>query len=421
MKFFKEFEHPQIPQFKDNVVNVCDFISEGKDITKAIEKAIDTISEDGGGKVVVPEGEWSCGKIHMKDNTELHFEKGAYVRFSSNPDDYLPVVFTGFEGIRCYNYSPLIYGRGLKNIAITGEGHLYGSGENWWDWKQNSTGINAIYTACMNDTPVEEREYGTKEYGLRPCFLQFVECSDVLIEGVTFENSPFWTVHPLWCDRVTVRGITLKNPRDSHNTDSVNIEGCNTVLVENCTVLGGGDDIFALKSGRGTDGWNVGKACENIEIRNCCAFNAEGSGIAIGSEMSGGVQNVYAHDCHFHDTFGGMRIKSKKGRGGFVRNIEYRNMKAEKVKYGISITLKYSYDDVFAGNGLEAMPEIGNIYYENYECDAPQKSIEITGVKDCHIKNIYMKDIKMTNAETAFCFECTDNINMENVSIDMME
>ncbi len=424
MKYFKEFKHPDNPQIPDFSANILDFgAKEGgeESITDAICSAIAFCSEKGGGKVIVPKGKWLCGKIHLKDNIELCVEEGAEVFFSTNPDDYLPVVFTGFEGIRCYNYSPLIYGRGLKNIAVTGKGVLHGGGEKWWHWKQNDKGINAIYTACMNDEPVEGRVYGSEEYGLRPCFLQFVECENVLIEGVTFKNSPFWTVHPLWSRNVIVRGITLDNPRDSHNTDSVNIEGCNTVLVENCTVLGGGDDIYTLKSGRGTDGWNVGIPCENVEIRNCKAYNAEGSGVAIGSEMSGGVRNIYAHDCEFNDTFGGMRIKSKKGRGGYVKNIEYRNIKAQKVKYGISITLKYSYDDKFAGNGLEAMPDIENIYYENYECDAPEKSIEITGVRDCHIKNISMKNIKMTNAATGICVECTDNINMENVSIDMRE
>jgi len=264
MKYFKEFELPVAPIMPENIVNITDFgaVGDGKTLnTSYIRAAIDHCASVGGGKVVIPEGTWLTGAVHLRDNIELHLEDGAVLTFSEDKNEYLPVVFTGFEGIRCYNYSPLIYANGAKNIALTGKGTIDGNGMSWWIWKMIDDGINAIYTACMNDTPVEERVYGTPEYGLRPCMVQFVNCENILIEGLTLKNSPFWTVHQLWSDNVTVRGLTLINPFKSPNTDSINIEGCNRVLVEHCTILGGGDDIYTIKSGRGTDGWNVGKPC----------------------------------------------------------------------------------------------------------------------------------------------------------------
>lgn len=420
MKYFKEFELPKAPVIPDYTVDIKQFgAKEGaKELcTDAVKAAIEHCAQRGGGRVVFPKGKWLCGAIHMKSNIELHFEEGSNVLFSKEKTDYLPVVYTSFEGIRCYNYSPLIYGYRLKNVAITGSGVLDGNGSEWWSWKINDDGINAIYTACMNNSPVEERVYGEEKYGLRPCFLQMAECEDVLIEGITLKNSPFWTVHPVWCDRVTVRSLTLINPFKSPNTDSINVEACNTVLVENCNILGGGDDIYTLKSGRGTDGWEVGKPCENILIRNCCAFDTNGGGIVIGSEMSGGVKNVLAENCVFKNIMNGLKIKSKKGRGGYVKNIEYRNITAENVRFGINVTLKYAYDDQFAGNDLEQMPEIENIHYENIMCDNAQNPVLIQGVKDCHIRNVSMNNVTAKNCDLPIAAEYTDNIEMCNVAV----
>jgi len=420
MKYFKEFELPVAPIMPENIVNITDFgaVGDGKTLnTSYIRAAIDHCASVGGGKVVIPEGTWLTGAVHLRDNIELHLEDGAVLTFSEDKNEYLPVVFTGFEGIRCYNYSPLIYANGAKNIALTGKGTIDGNGMSWWIWKMIDDGINAIYTACMNDTPVEERVYGTPEYGLRPCMVQFVNCENILIEGLTLKNSPFWTVHQLWSDNVTVRGLTLINPFKSPNTDSINIEGCNRVLVEHCTILGGGDDIYTIKSGRGTDGWNVGKPCENVVIRYCKAYDTRGGGIVIGSEMSGGVRNILAHDCEFHNIMNGMKIKSKKGRGGYVQNIEYRNIKASKLLYGISVTLKYSYDDIFAGNDLEAMPDIKNIHFENFECDTAENAVLLQGVSGCHVSDISLKNINVKNAKNGIVCEYADNVSMENVSI----
>ncbi len=420
MKYFKEFELPKGPDIADYSVTITEFgAKEGasKLCTDAVKKAIEHCSEHGGGRVIFPKGRWLCGAIHMKSNIELHFEDGCYVLFSKEKTDYLPVVYTSFEGIRCYNYSPLIYGYRLKNIAITGKGVLDGNGGEWWSWKINDDGINAIYTASMNNTPVENRIYGEEKYGLRPCFLQLAECEDALIEGVTLKNSPFWTVHPVWCDRVIVRGLTLVNPFKSPNTDSINIEACNTVLVEDCNILGGGDDIYTLKAGRGPDGWEVGKPCKNVVIRNCRAMSTNGGGIVIGSEMSGGVENILAENCHFDGIMNGMKIKSKKGRGGYVRNIEYRNITAKNLKWGINVTLKYAYDDQFSGNDLDAMPDISNIHYENIVCENAANSVLIQGVEDCHIKNVSLKNVTVINCGTPIGAEYTDNIEMNNVSI----
>lgn len=422
MKYFKEFEMPKAPKIPEREFDIRNFgAAEGGEHinTQAFKKAISACSEKGGGKIIVPKGKWLTGAIHIESNTELCIEKDAELVFSEDKKDYLPVVFTSFEGIRCYNYSPLIYACGKENVAITGEGTVNGGGMGWWGWKIIDDGINSLYTASMLDTPVEKRIYGEERFGLRPCFLQLADCKNVLMEGIKIINSPFWNVHPIWCENVIIRGLRLDNPFKSPNTDSINIEGCNRVLVENCLITGGGDDIFTLKSGRGTDGWNMKKPCKNIVIRNCEARDTNGGGIVIGSEMSGGVENILAENCRFKNIMNGLKIKSKKGRGGYIKNIEYKNIKAENVINAINVTLRYAYDDQFSGNGLEAMPEVKNLHYENFECLNAKNSVTVEGVEGCKISNVSFKNIKIENGGTPFCADCIENLSAENVCINI--
>ena len=420
-KYFKEFELPTAPEFPDYSVSIADFGAKegGKDlISDAVRAAIEDVSNHGGGTVVFPKGKWLGGKIHMKDNIRLHFEEGCTVSFTSVKEEYLPVVFTCFEGIRCYNYSPFIYANGCKNIALTGKGELNGNGFEWWSWKLNDDGINDIYTKCMRNSPLEERVYGTKAWGLRPCFVQFIDCENVLLEDITLRESPFWTVHQVWSKKVLIRRLTLKNPRNSHNTDSINIEGCDGVLVEDCHILGGGDDIYTIKSGRGPDGWDTNKPCKNVVIRRCTAHNVQGGGIAIGSEMSGGVENILAYDCDFEDIIFPVSLKSKKGRGGYIKNIEYHNIKCKTMKYGVRLTLKYSADDRFQGNDLTQLPEIRNIWVENLECDGmSDSSIILDGVPGCEVYDVTIKDSTFKNAALPIRIEHMNNITLQNVTV----
>ena len=358
--FFKEFPLPQEPIFPEYSISIADFCD--------INQAINHVAANGGGHVIIPKGIWCTGAIHLKSNIDLHFEEGAVLNFSTNPKDYLPVVLVMFEGIRCYNYSPFIYGRDLENIAVTGSGVLEGNGEAWWPWKQNQTGIMDLYYAGSDLRPVEERVYGTVEAGVRSPFVQLLNCKNVLLEGFTLHNSPFWNVDPVWCENIIVRGITIDSPYDSHNTDGINMDSCRNGLVEDCTVMNAGDDLFCLKAGRNADGREVGVPCENIVIRCCKSIGkCRSGGIVIGSEMSAGVRNILAYDCEFADNLNGIRIKSKDGRGGVIENIEYRNIHLQKGMRGIN--LSYRYDDVNPADDPKDkgvfLPIIRNIYFEN--------------------------------------------------------
>ncbi len=414
--FVNPFELPKTPVFPNKTVSISDFGAKEQIIsTLAFNNAINYVSELGGGKVIVPAGNWISGAIHLKSNVNLYFEDGAKLQFSHNPDDYLPVVLTMYEGIRCMNYSPLIYGRGLTNVAVTGKGLLDGAGLEWWKWAKNLTGRDILY---FDRRPVEERIYGTPELGLRPMFLQILESKNVLIEGITLVNSPCWTVHPVWCEDVIVRGVTVENLTVSPNTDAVNIESCNRALVEDCTVTMTGDDMFCLKAGRNEDAWDVGIPCQNVVIRNCKSLGPSMSGgVTIGSEMSACVRNILVENCDFAHNINCLSIKSKDGRGGVVENIDYRNIHMHGGTNGIRITYRYSCEanDDPKIPGLN-MPTVRNLYFENIICDDVENGILIANVPNGAMENFHFKDIKM-NAENCIAADTVNGLNFENVRI----
>ena len=414
--FFKEFPLPKDPVFPALRADIRDFgAKEGSLITDAVAAAISHVSEQGGGTVVIPEGNWITGQIHLKSNINLHLAKGAYVTFVADHEQYLPVVYTMYEGIRCYNYSPLIYGNELENVAVTGEGVLDGNGEYWWAWAKNLTARDILYAG---ELPVEERRFGTPEYGLRPMFLQILSSKNVLIEGITLVNSPCWTVHPVWCEDVIVRGVTIENPTVSPNTDGVNIESCNRVLVEDCTVVTTGDDMYCLKAGRNEDAWEVANPCENVVIRRCRSLGPSTSGgIVVGSEMSADVRNILAEDCHFANNANCVRIKSKDGRGGVVENIDCRNLSLDKGMRGINISYRYSCeacDD--AKEPGKYMPVVRNIFFENITAADVQSGITLENLPGGIMENLHFKDITMT-AGVCMTTDSVNGLYLENVKL----
>ena len=272
------------PTFRDKVYNIIDFgaIADGKTKnTSAINAAITQCSKDGGGQVLVANGKFLTGAIHMKSNVDLHIEASAVLLFSTEPTDYLPLVRTRWEGDDCYNYSPLIYAEGQTNIAVTGIGTLDGQGstENWWPWKGGARNgwikgtPSQLDRNCRpllkkyNDTqvPVEKRQMG-EGYYLRPQFISFIHCLNIKFEDFTIKNSPFWVLHPLLSENVIVRNVTVNS--EGPNNDGCDPESCKNVLIENCT-FNTGDDCIALKSGRDFDGRRENAPIENVVIRNC--------------------------------------------------------------------------------------------------------------------------------------------------------
>ena len=282
--------------------------ADGKtDCTEAFRKAVAACNKAGGGKVVVPAGEFLSAAIHLKSNVNLHVSAGATIKFSQDTKQYLPLVFTRWEGVELMNYSPFIYAFEQKNIAITGAGTLDGQADcdHWWPWKgrtncgwkkgdpRQDDARNKLIEMGEKNVPVAQRTFGENSF-LRPNFIQPYRCQNVLIEGVTIKSSPMWEINPVLCKNVTVNGVKV----NSHgpNNDGCDPESCTDVLIKDCT-FDTGDDCIAIKSGRNSDGRRVNVPCENIVIQNCQMKDGHG-GVTIGSEISGSVRNVFAENCN---------------------------------------------------------------------------------------------------------------------------
>ncbi len=419
MVFFKPFELPVPPMFQDLYIDIREFgATPDKNVksTRAINEAIEHCSSQGGGHVVIPEGEWLSGAIHLKDNVDLHFEDGSVLHFSTEFDDYLPVVYGILGGNRCYSPSHFLYAYKCKNIAVTGKGILDGHGQAWWPMKNHNMGMRDPILKGRNRSPLSERIYDRPEQGVRPRMLQFVECENVLIEDITMINSPSWTVHPAWCENITVRNVVIRNPKDSPNTDGVNFESCKRGLIEGINVETG-DDVCCLKAGRDEDAWDVGIPCEDIEIRNCKASGGHG-GFTIGSETSACIKNAYIHDCCFDGKFySGIRIKTMKGRGGYVENIDCENIYVTNADSSVYLTMKYAgerLDD--QSKPIENMPSVRNISIKGLKCPKADCGIYICGETGYNFENIHLSDIDIA-AEMPIKAENVTGLYMENINL----
>ena len=365
---------------------------------KAINKAIEKCSKKGGGRVVVPAGNWKTGAITLLSGVNLHIEEGATLEFVFDPSLY-PIVKTAWEGLDCWNLSPLIYAYGQKNIALTGKGTLDGGGSNetWWAWcgaehfgwkpgmvSQRNGARARLLKMGEDGVPVDERRFGPED-GLRPQFVNFNQCEDILIEDVTLLRAPFWVLHPLESKNITVRGVHVNN--DGPNGDGCDPESCDGVLIENC-FFNTGDDCIAIKSGRNRDGRTKGMPAQNMIIRNCEMQNGHG-GVVIGSEISGGANNIFAHDCvmdspHLERV---VRIKTNSARGGVVENIYARNIKVGQCDEAVlKINLDYDHNEV-AERGH--YPTVRNVYLDNVTCNKSRYGVMIVALDDrCQVYNI---------------------------------
>ena len=318
------------------------------DATDAIRKAIAACVAAGGGRVVVPPGEFLTGAIHLKSGVNLHVQKGATLRFSTDPQRYLPVVKTRFEGVEVMNYSPLIYAIGQENIAVTGTGTLDGqaSDANWWTWKGgNAAGAETqradrdrLFKQADDGVPVDQRVYGAGHF-LRPTFIEPYESRNILIEGVTIRNAPFWVIHPTLSTNVTIRGVTVIS--HGPNNDGADPESSTDVLIENAT-FDTGDDCIAIKSGRNTDGRRVNRPSERIVVRNS-TMRAGHGGVTIGSEVSGSVRDVFVEKTVMSspDLERGIRLKSNAVRGGVIENVFVRDVEIGEAGSALDIDLLY--------------------------------------------------------------------------------
>ena len=400
------------PTFPDRTFPITDFGAKpgGEAMnTKAIAAAIAACAQAGGGRVLVPEGLWLTGPIHLKSNVNLHVVEGAELRFSDKFDDYLPVVYMQRGGVRCYNYSPLIYARHCENIAVTGSGTLNGQGQAWWPWTKRQPGMTRLFQMGADQVPVEERVFGTEADGVRTCFIQPIDCKNVLLEGFTLVNGPSWNVHPVTCENLTVRGVSVRSL--GPNNDGIDPDSCRNVIVEDC-YLDTGDDCICLKAGRNEDGWAVGKPCENVVVRRCRTKRGHG-GIVLGSEMSAGIRNVFVHDCRFEGTQRGIRLKSLPGRGGVLENLWFQNITMAGVGAAIHMTLRYS----SGTSDRDRMPVFRKIDIRNIECESARVAVELLGLPDADtIQGLTIEDGSIAS-HTGFQAEYVRDLRLKRVAL----
>lgn len=290
--------------------------------TRSLQKAIDRLAARGGGRVVVPAGKWTVGRIELRSNIDLHLSAGATLLFSGSIADYQPAVFTRDEGVECYSLGAMIYACDAQNIAVTGQGTIECPSTDCEIYKANESN-----SANIEAMPLEERVFTGIGGGMvyLPKTIAPIRCSNVLIEGITISNGLYWNVVPQYCDNVIIRGVTVSSYGHGR-TDGIDVESCSNVLIEYCS-LDCGDDCYTLKSGRGQDGLRVGRPTENVVIRYSVALRGAGA-ITCGTETAGGINNVYLHDCVFSGTSRAFRFKTRRPRGGEVRNVTIERVRA---------------------------------------------------------------------------------------------
>lgn len=412
------------PVFPTREFPITDYgaVADGKtDCTEAIRRAIEACHAAGGGHVTVsPAGVYLTGAIQLKSNVDLHLEGGATLQFLTDPARYLPAVFTRWEGVECYNYSPLIYALDQENIAVTGDGTLDGaaSEDNWWSWTKRGPGAASakIDRERLNElgeqgVPVDQRVFGGGHF-LRPNFIQPYRCRNVLIEGVHIRRSPMWEVNPELCTNVVVRGVDIVST--GPNNDGVDPESCRDVVIENCSFTTG-DDCIAIKSGRNNDGRRVNRPAENTVVRHCTMRDGHG-GVVIGSEISGGCRNVFIEDCVMDSPSldRALRFKSNARRGGVIENVFMRNVEIGQVTEAI-LTVDLVYEEGARG---PYQPVVRNIALDHVTSRSSPRVMWITGFAGALIDGVRFIDCTFLAVQTAEVLQHAGSITFNNVTIE---
>ena len=414
------------PSFPERVFLITDYKDAADSLyTHAINQAIIDCSAQGGGMVLIPRGVFKTAAIHLRSNVNLHLEEGAVLKFSLDRDLY-PVVLTRIEGIDCYNLSPLIYAYNEVNVAITGKGVLDGQADftNWLNpdkilhvaFPDGTTGKekDMLNRALEEQWPLERRVF-EKDYGMRPQFIHFYKCKNVMLEDFEVNRSPFWLIHPLMSENVTLRNLTLRS--HGWNNDGCDPESCRNVLIENC-FFDTGDDCIAIKSGKDDDGRKWMIPSENIIVKGCTMRDGH-AGVAIGSEITGGCSNVWVEDCRMDSPNLAriIRVKSNPNRGGEVKNVFVRNVEVGTCDLAIlGIELKYGN----VNNG-KYFPSFHNLRFENVTSSKSRFVMHVDGLEE----RILARDIYFTNCRfegvtepEVNILEGTANVRFKNVTIN---
>ncbi len=429
-------------------VKITDFggVDDGVTLnTDAFEKAIAHLSSKGGGHLIVPEGIWYTGPIVFDHNIDLHLDRGALILFSEKLEDY-PIIKSDWEGLSTYRAVSPLTARGKKNISITGEGTINGNGQCWrpvkkskmtdaqWN-KLKRTGVTNEKGDIWFPNENVLKVYGSKEIQekvhsgdaeslklahdfLRPVLVSFIGCTNVLLQGVTFENSPAWNVHPLLCENLIVDNVNIRNPWYAQNGDGIDIESCTNVLLVNSS-FDVGDDAICLKSGKDKDGRDRGIPSSNVLIEGCTVYHGHG-GFVIGSEMSGGCKDIVAKNCVFIGTDVGLRFKSTRGRGGVVENIYVDNIKMTDIP-GEALIFDMYYG-IKPGAPVppvtEETPSFRNIFIKDVVCRSAGKAALFNGLPEMPMKNVVIEDSRF-RANQGFTLNHVNGLTLKNVVVDV--
>lgn len=399
--------------------------------TNIIQSAIDKASENGGGVIYFPPGTYLTGALHLKSNITLHLDAGSLIRFSDDPDDYLPFVKVRWEGVLMKSFSPLLHANQVDNITIEGRGTFDGQGKVWWETMykhmievrekgdiQEPDKYQKMWQDANQSIKVSDYYQRTlKLKFFRPPFFQAYKSSNIRITGVKFINSPFWTINPAFCDNITIDGITINNP-PSPNTDGINPSSCSNVRIANCHISVG-DDCITIKSGRDAEARELNVPCQNITITNCTMLSGHG-GVVIGSEMSGGVKKVSISNCVFDGTDRGIRLKASRERGGTVEEIRVSNVVMKDIQKE-AFMFNLHYDKNLPNEGInEKTPRFRNIHISNVTGTEVKQACRIIGLPEMPIQNISFSDINI-DSRLGFNISEAKNIEFHNVTITAEE
>jgi polygalacturonase len=395
------------------------------DASRAIAAAVAACAAAGGGRVVVPAGRFLTGPIHLRGRVNLHVESGATLAFSNDPNAYLPPVLTRWEGVELMGYSPLIYAYGQQDVAITGEGTLDGQADNthWWPWngrpqygwaegQPNQRAARArLFEMAERGAPVAERVFAADSY-LRPQFVQPYRCRNVLVEGVTIVNSPMWEIHPVLCENVTVRGVKIAT--HGPNNDGCDPESCRDVLIEDCT-FDTGDDCIAIKSGRNADGRRIAMPTENVIVRGCRMKDGHG-GVTIGSEISGGVRNVFIEKCEMDspELERALRFKNNAMRGGVLEHVYMRDVRVGQVSDAVlSVDLYYE-----EGRSGPFTPVVRDVEMRSVTSRRSEYGLYMRAYPGSEISGIRIVDCRFDGVAKGNVTEGVRELRLERVSVN---
>ena len=449
-----EMQKVALPDIPGRSVCLTDFggVGDGMTLnTDAFARAIEALVQKGGGRLVVPAGIWRTGPIALQSRIELHLDADALIVFDPDRDLY-PIIDTNFEGLDVRRCTSPIHAEGATDIAITGRGIIDGSGDSWrelkrakvgdriwkatlkrggvvaedgWAWYPDEGYMKARLSAGSLNLPDPSLDENEIKSFLRPVLVSLRECERILLSGVTFQNSPCWNLHPLWCKDLTVKDVNVRNPHYSTNGDGIDIDGCEGVIVVGST-FDVGDDAVCIKSGKDEDGRRHAKTCRNLIISDCTVYHGHG-GFVVGSEMSGGVENIRVSNCRFIGTDTGLRFKSTRGRGGVVKDIwcDHIYMK-DIVTYAVIFNLYYAgvaATELAEGQAEpvvvadETTPEFRDMHFSDILCSGARQAIYINGLPEKPVRGISFANSTFFSDEDA-SVEYAEEVTFSNVNVN---